>query len=69
MVLLVSSTDGILVQLTPEAILELRQALREMHDHSIKIGLLGQQTEEVLLEWVTRIDHTNAGLVFRLYLS
>ncbi|KAK3743245.1 hypothetical protein QZH41_017053, partial [Actinostola sp. cb2023] len=47
---------GIMIQMLPDAVLELRKALREMQDYVIKTGssTSGNAVTQVNVEWVTR---------------
>lgn len=64
--------DGLMVQITSDAMTELKQVLSEMRDYKILCGSveIAQPDEMVIIEWNNDEKHINAGSVLgRLLLS
>lgn len=59
------SIDGLMVQVTVETMVEVRQSLREMKDYTVTCGRLAQpeSRELVCLQWVDEKCTVNRGLV------
>ena len=57
--------DGLMVQLLPETMLQLRDALRDMRDYSIQYGgaAPGEPDESVVVKWTDDDKDFNVGLV------
>lgn len=55
--------DGVMVQILPEAMASLKQALKDMTDHAISCGPLSSQEPEEMLEikWVENDKAVNIG--------
>ena len=55
--------DGLMIQITPESMLALKQALREMRNDNICCGTIGQPQpdETVYIQWVEDDKNVNIG--------
>ncbi|XP_013412068.1 zinc finger FYVE domain-containing protein 16 isoform X2 [Lingula anatina] len=56
--------DGLMVQITPESMLALKSAMREMKDYTIGCGSItsSQPEEQVITQWVEDDRHVNIGV-------
>lgn len=56
--------DGLMVQITPDSMLALKQAIRDMHDYPITCGLIGapKPDETVVVQWVEDDKNINIGV-------
>ena len=57
--------DGLMIQITAEAMVSLKQALRDMKDHTIGCGSqeLTEPEEWVVVQWVADDKNVNVGCV------
>ena len=55
--------DGLMVQITPESMASLKQALRDMKDYTIGCGSLEimQPEEQVYVQWIEEDRNVNVG--------
>ncbi|KAL4236306.1 Zinc finger FYVE domain-containing protein 9 [Mactra antiquata] len=56
--------DGLMVQITPDSMLALKQAIRDMHDYPITCGVIGatKPDETVVIQWVEEDKNINIGV-------
>ncbi|XP_053395265.1 uncharacterized protein LOC128555782 isoform X2 [Mercenaria mercenaria] len=56
--------DGLMVQISPDSMLALKQAIRDMHDYPINCGLIGapKPDETVVVQWVEDDKNINIGV-------
>ena len=54
--------DGLMIQILPETMLSLKQALEKMEDHVITCGAVGSTNPEtVFIQWVDKDKDVNHG--------
>ena len=55
--------DGLMVQITPDSMLTLKSALREMQDYTISCGLVDctDPEEQVFVQWIDDDHNINIG--------
>lgn len=55
--------DGLMVQITPDSMLALKQAIRDMHDYPITCGVIGapKPDETVVVQWANDDKNMNIG--------
>ncbi|XP_052774199.1 LOW QUALITY PROTEIN: zinc finger FYVE domain-containing protein 9-like [Mya arenaria] len=56
--------DGLMVQITPDSMLALKQAIKDMNDYPINCGVLGatRPDETVIVQWVEEDKNVNIGV-------
>jgi len=55
--------DGLMVQITPDSMAALKQAIKDMHDYPINCGIIGAQKpdETVIVQWTEDDKNVNIG--------
>ena len=55
--------DGLMVQITPDSMLALKQAMKDMQDYTITCGVIGAQKpdETVMIQWADDDKNVNIG--------
>lgn len=62
--------DGLLIQIPPNTMTEMRSALKDMKDYLINCGKIGSEPEEVIhMSWTEEDTSVNLGSVLSLIIS